>query len=93
MRIIKKVLFLPLYLLAVIVNLIADIIKQTFSFICGTFFLMMTIFVLVTILNHAWKQTILLMILGLIGYMVLFGVIALNIVIEEFKNFCLKNTF
>lgn len=93
MRFIKRVLFLPLYLLAVVVKLIADTMKKMFSFVCGTFFLMMVIFVLITIFNHAWKQTLLLMILILIGYMVLFGAIALNVVIEEFKNYCLKKTF
>jgi hypothetical protein len=54
---------------------------------------MMAIFVLITIFNHAWKQTLLLMILILIGYMVVFGAIALNVVIEEFKNYCFKKTF
>lgn len=92
MRVIKRVLFLPLYLLAVIVNLITDIIKQMFSFVCGTFFLIMAIFLLVTILNHAWKQTILLMVLIIIGYIALFGVVTLKVVIEEFKNFCFRNT-
>ena len=93
MGVIKKVLFLPLYLLAVIVNLITEAIKQMFSFVCGAFFLLMAIFVIITILNHAWEQTILLMVLILIGYIVLFGVVALKVVIEEFKNFCFRNTF
>lgn len=93
MRVINTVLFLPIYLLALVANMMAEIVKQAFSFVCGFFFLMMAACLLVTILNHAWEQTILLVVLILIGYGILFAVVAFKVVIEEFKNFCFAKVF
>ena len=93
MRVINKVLFLPIYLVALVMNLAAEIVKQAFSFVCGFFFLMMATCLLVTILNHAWAQTILLAVLMLLGYGILFAVVALKVMIEEFKNFCFAQVF
>lgn len=93
MRVINKVLFLPIYLVAVVMNLTAEIVKQAFSFVCGFFFLMMAVCLLVTILNHAWEQTLLLIVLLLIGYGILFSVVAMKVVIEEFKNYCFGKVF
>lgn len=93
MRVINKVLFLPIYLVALVMNLAAEIVKQAFSFVCGFFFLMMAACLLVTILNHAWEQTILLAVLMLLGYGILFAIVALKVVIEEFKTFCFAQVF
>ena len=93
MRMLMKVFYLPLYLLAFVTNLIAEIIKQALSYVCGFFFLMMITCMAVTILNHAWEQTLLLAVLMLLGYGILFAVVALKVVIEEFKNFCFAKVF
>ena len=93
MRMLMKVFYLPLYLLAFVTNLIAEIIKQALSYVCGFFFLMMITCMAVTILNHAWEQTLLLAVLMLLGYGILFAVVALKVVIEEFKNFCFEKVF
>ena len=82
----SRIVFLPVYLMALIANAVAEIVKQAFSYVCGFFFLMMLICMAVTVLNHEWEQTLLLGVLMLIGYGVLFGVVALKVVIEEFKS-------
>lgn len=93
MRVINTVLFLPIYLLALVANMMAEIVKQAFSYVCGFFFLMMIVCIAVTILNHAWEQTLLLAVLMFLGYGILFAVVALKVVIEEFKNFCFAKVF
>lgn len=93
MSVMSRVLFLPVYLLALLANGVAEIVKQAFSYVCGFFFLMMLICMAVTVLNHAWEQTLLLGVLMLLGYGILFGVVALKVVIEEFKNFCFRKVF
>lgn len=54
---------------------------------------MMAVCLLITILNHAWEQTLLLAVLMLLGYGILFAVVAMKVVIEEFKNFCFAKVF
>ena len=87
MRVLKRVLFFPIYLLVVVASLIAEFVKQAFSFVCGFFFLMVLACLVITILNHAWEQVVLLIALMLFGYTILFGVVAMKVIIEEFKNF------
>lgn len=93
MRVINRVLFLPIYLLALVANIIAEIVKQAYSYVCGFFFLMMIVCMAITIMNHAWGQTLLLAVLMLFGYGILFAVVSLKVVIEELKNFCLAQIF
>ena len=93
MSVMNRVLFLPVYLLALLANGVAEIVKQAFSYVCGFFFLMMLICMAVTVLNHAWEQTLLLGVLMHLGYGILFGVVALKVMIEEFKNYCFRKVF
>ena len=93
MCVMNRVLFLPVYLLALLANGVAEIVKQAFSYVCGFFFLMMLICMAVTVLNHTWEQTLLLGVLMLLGHGILFGVVVLKVVIEEFKNFCFRKVF
>lgn len=93
MKIINRILFFPIYLTAVLANLMAGVIKHAFSFFCGIFFLVMMLCLAVTVLNHAWTQCLLLGVLMLFGYAGLFGIVAIKVLIEEFKNFCFKKVF
>ena len=93
MRILNRILFFPIYLLALFVDLIAELVKNAFTFISGVFFLLMLVCFAVTILNHAWGQCLLLSALIAIGYGGLFGVIAVKVLLEEFKNFCFGKVF
>lgn len=93
MRILRKILFMPALLLASIANVMAGVIKQVFSFISGIFFLLMILCLFVTVLNRAWSSMLILMALLLMGYAVLFGVVVLKVVIEEFKDYCLRKVF
>ena len=93
MSVMNRVLFLPVYLLALLANGVAEIVKHAFSYVWGFFFLLMLICMAVTVLNHAWEQTLLLGILMLLGHGILFGVAVLKVVIEEFKNFCFRKVF
>lgn len=93
MRILRKILFMPVLLLASIANVMAGVIKQVFSLISGIFFLLMILCLCVTVLNRAWSSMLILMALLLMGYGVLFGVVVLKVVIEEFKDYCLRKVF
>ena len=93
MSLIFRILFFPIYLMLLLFYLIAEIVQHAFSYVCGFFFLLMVLCMIVTILNHAWAQTLLLLVLMLIGYSILFGVVAIKVVIEEAKNLCLGKMF
>lgn len=93
MRMLMRAFYLPLYLLALVTNLMAEIVSKAFSFIFGLFSLIIFLCILVTILNHAWNQTFLLIVIFLGGYGILFGMVALKVMIEEFKNFCFQKVF
>ena len=93
MSLILKIIFFPIYLTTLFFYLIAWIIQHAFSYVCGFFFLLMALCIVVTILNHAWAQTLLLFVLMLIGYLLLFGMAAIKIAIEEVKNFCFGKVF
>lgn len=93
MSLILKIMFLPIYLAVLLVSVIAGFVKQTFSYVCGFFFLMMLVCTVITILNHAWSQTLLLIVLMLIGYALLFGVVATKVLIDEIKIFCFGKMF
>lgn len=88
MKVLNKILSFPIYLIVLFVNLLAEVVKQAFSFVPGVFFLVMLVCLIVTVLNHAWNQCLLLGILIVIGYAGLFGVVAIKVLIEEFKNYC-----
>lgn len=93
MRVLNKILFFPIYLLALLADLLVELIKNAFTFISGAFFLLMLVCLAVTILNHAWSQCLLLGALIAIGYGGLFVVIAVKVLLEEFKNFCFGKVF
>lgn len=93
MSLILKVIFFPIYLMMLFLGLVAEIVQHAFSYVCGFFFLMMVFCIGITVLNHAWSQTLLLIVLMLIGYLILFGVVAIKIFIEEAKNFCFEKVF
>ena len=93
MRVLNRIFFFPIYLLALFADLIAELVKNAFAFISGAFFLLMLVCLAVTILNHAWRQCLLLGALIAIGYGGLFGVIAVKVLLEEFKNFCFGKVF
>ena len=93
MRILKRILFMPVLLLASIANVMAGVIKRVFSLISGIFFLLMILCLCVTVLNRAWSSMLILMALLFMGYGVLFGVVVLQVVIEELKDYCLRKVF
>lgn len=93
MRILRKILFMPVLLLVSIANAMAGVIKRVFSLISGIFFLLMILCLCVTVLNRAWSSMLILMALLLMGYGVLFGVVVLKVVIEELKDYCLRKVF
>lgn len=93
MKVLNKILFFPIYIIALLINLLAEVVKQAFSFVSGLFFLLMLICLVVTVLNHAWSQCLLLAVLIVIGYAGLFGVVAIKVLIEEFKNYCFGKVF
>ena len=93
MKVLNKILFFPIYLIALFVNLFAEVVKQAFSFVSGLFFLVMLVCLIVTVLNHAWSQCLLLVALIVIGYAGLFGLVAIKVLLEEFKNYCFKKVF
>ena len=93
MKALNKILFFPIYLIALFVNLLVEVAKQAFSFVSGLFFLVMLVCMIVTVLNHAWSQCLLLGVLMVIGYAGLFGVVVIRVLIEEFKNYCFGKVF
>ena len=93
MKALKKIMFFPIYFIALLANTLAEVIKQAFSFISGLFFLLMMICLIVTLLNHAWSQCLLLSVLIAIGYAGLFTVVSLKVLIEDFKNYCFVKVF
>ena len=93
MRILKRILFMPVLLLGSIANVMAGVIKRVFSLISGIFFLLMILCLCVTVLNRAWSSMLILMALLLMGYGVLFGVVVLKVVIEELKDYCFRKVF
>ena len=93
MKVLNKILFFPVYIIALLINLLAEVVKQAFSFVSGLFFLLMLICLMITVINHAWSQCLLLVALIVIGYAGLFGVVAFKVLIEEFKNYCFGKVF
>lgn len=93
MKVLSKILFFPIFLIALFVNFFAKVIKQAFSFVSGLFFLVMLVCLIVTVLNHAWSQCLLLGALIAIGYASLFGLVAMKVLLEEFKNYCFGKVF
>ena len=93
MKVLKRILFFPIYLIAVVINLLAEVVKQAFSFVSGLFFLVMGLCLIVTLLNHAWSQCLLLGAFIVIGYAGLFGIVIIKVLIEEFKNYCFGKVF
>lgn len=93
MRILRKIIFMPVLLVASIANVMAGVIQQVFSLISGIFFLLMILCLCVTALNRAWSSMLILLALLLMGYGVLFGVVVLKVVIEELKDYCLRKVF
>lgn len=43
MKVLNKILFFPIYIIALLINLLAEVVKQAFSFVSGLFFLLMLI--------------------------------------------------
>lgn len=93
MKVLNKILFFPIYLIALFVNLLVEVVEQAFSFVSGLFFLLMLVCLIVTVLNHAWSQCLILVALIVIGYAGLFGLVAIKVLLEEFKNYCFKKVF
>ena len=93
MKVLNKILFFPIYFIALIMNVLAVGIKQAFSIISGLFFMVMVLCLFVTLLNHAWSQCLLLGAFIVLGYAVLFGVVTFKVLIEEFKNYCFGKVF
>ena len=93
MKALNRIIFFPIYFIALLANTLAEVVKQAFSFISGVFFLLMMICLIVTLLNHAWSQCLLLSVLIVIGYAGLFAVVSIKVLIEEFKNYCFDKVF
>ena len=43
MKVLNKILFFPVYIIALLTHLLAEVVKQAFSFVSGLFFLLMLI--------------------------------------------------
>ncbi len=93
MRILKKAIFVPIYLLACVLNIAAGIANQFFSLVSGIFLLLMIAGAVVTIMNQAWNQLLILIAITILGFGILFGVVAIKVAIEEFKDFCYRKVF
>lgn len=91
MKVLKKVLFIPAYFTSLILNLMAWIAKGVVSLAGGILLLFLTGCMIITLVNHAWIQALFLFSLLILGYVLLVGVVFVKVLIEEFKNFCLRN--
>lgn len=93
MRVLKKAVFVPVYFLACALNLSAGIAKKILSLVSGIFFLLMIAGMVITVMNHAWNQLLIFLVLMALGYGILFGIAVIKVLIEELKDFCIRKVF
>lgn len=93
MRILMRVLFLPLYLLTLVFSIVAGLTTKAFSIIYGIFRLLMLVCIVFAVINHNWNQLIFFGIFYLCGYAALFGIVAMKVFLEEFRKYCFGKVF
>ena len=90
MKILRKLIFFPAFVMVSLMNLSAAFIKKAVTMISGVYFLLMIAGILISLCSKAWSQLIIFAGLAASGYIILFLIVAIKIFIEELKEFCFR---
>ena len=93
MKAMRRLLLIPVVIIVSLIELCVGIVKQVLTWACGLFILIMLVLICFALVQQQWKNLAILAVLLLLGYIAMFVVVTLKVLIEEIRHYFVGKLF
>lgn len=85
-KFIFKILILPILLVVGVARFLVSLAIRVYGFVSFWFWVLLAIITIMTIAYQRWDQTVIMLVLGAVSFVILFGAVWVQVTLEDFSE-------